>query len=83
MSGTVKVLAFAGARDVVGTEAITWPLAASCTSAEFLESLCTAFPRLSPYRSSLRLAINGRYATSDDVVRDGDEIALIPPVAGG
>jgi molybdopterin converting factor small subunit len=31
----------------------------------------------------LRVAINGAYVTLDDAVRAGDEVAVIPPVAGG
>jgi molybdopterin synthase catalytic subunit len=29
------------------------------------------------------IAINESYATPGDVLRDGDELAFIPPVAGG
>ncbi|MDP8905642.1 MAG: molybdenum cofactor biosynthesis protein MoaE [Chloroflexota bacterium] len=40
-------------------------------------------PGLESYRSAVRFARNGRYAASDDRLSDGDELALIPPVAGG
>jgi molybdopterin converting factor small subunit len=49
----------------------------------FLDRLCAKFPTLAPYASSLRVAINGTYAAWDEPVRDGDEVAIIPPVAGG
>jgi molybdopterin converting factor small subunit len=29
------------------------------------------------------VAVNLQYATGDLIVREGDEVALIPPVAGG
>lgn len=29
------------------------------------------------------LAVNQRYAPADQALRDGDEVAVIPPVAGG
>jgi len=32
---------------------------------------------------SLAVAINGVYAGRGDLVRDGDEVALLPPVSGG
>ena len=83
MPQTVRLLAFAGARDAIGAHEIEVPLEACCTSAALLSKLCEAFPRLSPHRQSLRLAINGSYALADDLVRSGDEVAIIPPVSGG
>ncbi|MGI8928789.1 MAG: molybdenum cofactor biosynthesis protein MoaE [Candidatus Limnocylindrales bacterium] len=40
-------------------------------------------PRLSSSRESVRFAINRTYAAADDRLSDGDELVLIPPVAGG
>jgi sulfur-carrier protein len=79
----VRVLAFAGARDVLGTSELLLPIEERCTADELLERVCQQFPRLEPYRRSIRVAVNGTYAKSDDEVRTGDEVALIPPVAGG
>jgi molybdopterin converting factor small subunit len=36
--------------------------------------------RLAP---SPAVAVNERYAKADAALRDGDEVAIIPPVAGG
>ncbi len=33
--------------------------------------------------SVVRVAVNQDYVTSDHPIRDGDEIALFPPVTGG
>jgi molybdopterin converting factor small subunit len=33
--------------------------------------------------NSLAVAINEVYSGRDDLVRDGDEVALLPPVSGG
>ena len=83
MRQAVKMLAFAGARDVIGTGEMELPLGGPCTAAELLDALCVRFPGLVPYRGSLRIAVNGVYASATDPVRSGDEVALIPPVAGG
>jgi MoaE-MoaD fusion protein len=40
-------------------------------------------PRLGPLRGSILLMVNQEYATPDAALRDGDEVALIPPVSGG
>ncbi|MDI1445863.1 MoaD/ThiS family protein [Polyangium sp. 6x1] len=83
MSNTVRLLAFAGARDVLGASELAFPLEAPCTAEELLHHVCSRFPALVPYRRSIRVAVNGAYAGPDEEVRSGDEVALIPPVAGG
>jgi molybdopterin converting factor small subunit len=32
---------------------------------------------------SIAVAVNQRYAKAEDILRDGDEVALLPPVSGG
>lgn len=80
---TVKLLAFAGARDVLGSAELTFALAAPCTASELLAEVCRRWPALAPWRGAIRVAVNGTYAAADDPVGFGDEVALIPPVAGG
>ncbi len=83
MTGKVRLLAFAGARDVIGRGELEIPIAATCSVEELLGQLCARFPALAPHRESLRLAVNGVYVGPADPVASGDEVALIPPVAGG
>ncbi len=83
MKGNVKVLAFAGARDAIGHGELDVALDAPVTARAFLDRICADHSRLAPYATSLRLAVNGTYAAWDDLVRPGDEVAIIPPVAGG
>lgn len=80
---SVRVLAFAGARDAIGQAELSLTLEAPTTARALLERLCREHPRLAPYASALRLAVNGTYAAWDDPIADGDEVAVIPPVAGG
>ena len=79
----MKLLAFAGARDVIGAAEVAYPLAAATTASALLGEVCARYPALAPWKAALRVAVNGTYATDDDPVRPGDEVALIPPVAGG
>ena len=53
------------------------------TAARMFDAIVERYPGLEPYRGCLRLAINGTYASLEDAVKPGDELALIPPVAGG
>ena len=86
----MKVLLFAGARDAVGATELELSLSellpasqTTLTARSLLDAFCARHPSLQPYASSLRVAINGAYAAWDASVSDGDEVAIIPPVAGG
>ena len=81
--GTVRLLAFAGAREILGQGELAFPVPDGLTARGLLDAVCAAHPRLAPYAPSIRVAINGTYAAWDEPVRAGDEVALIPPVAGG
>ncbi len=81
--GIIRVLAFAAVRDIVGAAEVEVHLPAPCTADEAMTLLLSRYPALAPHRRSIRIAVNGTYAFATDPVRPGDEIALIPPVAGG
>ena len=46
-------------------------------------ALVSEVPTISAQREIVRFALNRVYATADQPLHDGDELALIPPVAGG
>ncbi|WP_437801281.1 MoaD/ThiS family protein [Sorangium sp. So ce693] len=83
MENTVNLLAFGGARDIVGASEVRFELSGPCTVEEFMGEVCRRYPALTPHRRSIRLAVNGTYAHADEKISCGDDVALIPPVAGG
>lgn len=48
-----------------------------------LERIAALHPSLAPLMPHLRVAVNQEFAGVDDLVPNGAELALIPPVAGG
>lgn len=80
---TVRVLVFAAARELLGVREVSLSLAEGATAGDALEALCQRGPLLRPYAHALRLAVNGDYVSPEHVLRTGDEVAVIPPVAGG
>lgn len=83
MSDRITVLLFAAAREVVGASELQLPTTQITDAKSVLDALCALHPGLKAYRRSLRVAINGEYARDDSRVSPGDEVAIIPPVAGG
>jgi molybdopterin converting factor small subunit len=53
------------------------------TPEDAADRLTARFPALDWLRRVTRPAINLEYTTWDHALRDGDEIAFIPPVSGG
>lgn len=53
------------------------------TVAQALEALAQLHPPLRELLPALRVAVNQEFAALAQELRDGDELALIPPVSGG
>jgi molybdopterin converting factor subunit 1 len=80
----VDVQYFAAARELCGTERERVALDRSPTTVRDMLALLGARHRaLGPLVHRMRLAVNGELAQNDDPVADGDEVAVLPPVAGG
>jgi molybdopterin converting factor subunit 1 len=79
----VKVLFFGAARDAVGHAEVELLLDHDSTSVKVLEILVEKYPSLGRFGRSLLLAVNQEYARFDTQLKDGDELAVFPPVSGG
>ena len=78
----VTVQLFASYAESFGAHNIEVELPDRSTVADLVARLRT-IPGSFVLPPTLRLAINQKFATSDQPVGSTDEIALIPPVAGG
>jgi len=83
--GTVRVSVrfFAAAREKARVAQHRLELPAPATVQAVTDALLAAFPDLQPLMKHLRVAVDQEFADPRDEVRDGAEVALIPPVAGG
>ncbi|HKR63734.1 MAG TPA: molybdopterin converting factor subunit 1 [Thermoanaerobaculia bacterium] len=79
----VRLLFFAVLRDIAGTDARELVLADGTRAREVWEMLRAQHAQLADYVQPPMIAINETYAAPETVLRDGDELAFIPPVAGG
>ncbi len=79
----VHVRLFASAREAVGRGEVEVDLGEGATVAHLLESLGATYPRLTPLAPSLLIAVNREYQAREAVLREGDEVGIIPPVSGG
>ena len=79
---TVTVQLFASYAESFGGATLDVPLEPGSTVADLLDRL-RMLPGASILPDSPRVAVNRKFATHDQLVDARDEIALIPPVAGG
>ena len=79
----VKLLYFAVLRDIMGEEEAVVTLPEGARAESVWAMLREQHPALDRYERPPMLAINEDYATADSELKDGDELAFIPPVAGG
>ena len=79
----VKLLYFGVLRDRFGTSDEALDLEDGATVGELLDRLRPRAPEDDRLWRSLAVAVNREYSGPDMVLRDGDEVALLPPVSGG
>ena len=74
----ITVLAFARYRAVLGFDRVQVPLPQAATLAALL-----ADTRFEALPKDALLAVNQAFVKRDAQLKDGDEVALMPPVSGG
>jgi len=72
----LTVLAFARYRDLLGFDRQDLRLAPTLGA-------LLADPRFAKLPKNALLAVNQEFADRDAALKDGDEVALLPPVSGG
>jgi molybdopterin converting factor subunit 1 len=79
----VTVRLFARLRDIAGASVLGRDVADGATIGSVWRDLVRDFPDFAGYERSISSAVNADYARMDHAVRDGDEVAFLPPVSGG
>ncbi|HYH79515.1 MAG TPA: MoaD/ThiS family protein [Longimicrobium sp.] len=79
----VRSLFFAQYRDFAGADEIAVELPEAACVADLVQHLRAGGDGLSKLPAKPVVAVNMDYAPLATALRDGDEVAFIPPVAGG
>jgi molybdopterin synthase catalytic subunit/molybdopterin converting factor small subunit len=74
---------FAIIREAVGRETEERSYPDGTTATDVAEDLAARYPRIAALLRSSPLMVNAAYADADVPLKEGDELAFIPPVAGG
>jgi len=79
----VKVKLFASVRERMGTRELEIELPENVRLSYLMNRLKKEYEPIRGFKSSLAVSINMEYAKGNEFLKEGDEIALIPPVSGG
>jgi len=80
---TVAVRGFAQLRDRLKQPACAVTLPVGATGQDLLRALREQHPDAAAWLAVSRLAVNCEFVSDEVLLRDGDEVALLPPVSGG
>ena len=78
---TIQVLFFGAAASLIGERCMERSFAYGATSRSVFDQIKAEYPSLG--RHKLIFSVNQTYASGDEVVHDGDEIAIFTAVSGG
>lgn len=80
---SVQALFFAAYRDLLGTKAMSVDLPEGATVGDLVAELRGRGAPFDTLPAEPAVAVNRAYAHQDERLSEGDEVAFIPPVAGG
>ena len=80
---SVRVLLFAQLRGLFGADELVVSLPGGSTGRDMMRWFVQRNPKVEDLLSVSRLAVNGEYVSLEQVLKDRDEVVIIPPVSGG
>jgi molybdopterin converting factor subunit 1 len=81
MKVTIKF--FARLRELVGTKTLERDVPENIVIAELIQNLQTEFPQLARLIPHTAVSLNREFVDPQTRLKEGDEVALFPPVSGG
>jgi molybdopterin converting factor small subunit len=79
----VKVLYFASAQGLANLKSENMLLTEGSSVRDMASRMLLLHPDLKSIEPTIRYSVNFEIAESDAPLHDGDEVAVLPPVAGG
>jgi molybdopterin converting factor small subunit len=80
---TVRAEFYSRLKEIVGAPALEIALPDDATVSDLLHHLFSKYPKLCDFQNSMLFGIGIDFVEKNHVLRDGDVIAIMPPVQGG
>lgn len=80
---TITVKLFAAYQEAYGVPELILKVPPQTTVSAILDQLITEHPQLNQWRNLTRFGVNLQFVEPENILQNGDEVVLIPPVSGG
>ena len=78
----IKLIAYGIAKDILKSKEKVWEIGSDETIESFKKNLLHEYPSFAML-SKLSFAVGEEYREDSFLLKDGDEVVIIPPVSGG
>ena len=79
----VRVLLFGQLKDIVGCQEESLDLESGARLSAVMSHYSGRYPKFQGLNNSIACSINQEYAQGSAILKEGDEVGLLPPVSGG
>jgi len=79
----IKVKFFSAHREAAGRGEMEMELDEDTTVKGLLDILTSMYPGMGKLADYTVMSLNHKYASGEELLREGDEVAIFPPVEGG
>jgi MoaD family protein len=79
----ISILYFATVKDATGIRMESIDISNDTTIREMLSKISIIYPKLKHILNNIQISVNYRIVDFNTVLKDGDEVALLPPISGG
>ena len=78
----IQLLLFGIATDLLNVSSLELAVSKNCSVAFFKKEIVEKYPQLKNI-NSYAIAVNESYASDENILKENDVVAIIPPVSGG
>jgi molybdopterin synthase sulfur carrier subunit len=80
---TITVKLCAAYQEAYGVPELILEVPTQTTVSDILDQLISKHPELNQWRHLTRFGVNLQFVEPENILQNGDEVVLIPPVSGG
>ncbi len=79
----IDVTLFATLKELAGKKQINIEISEPATVSRLLAEISNQYPQIKNSSGNILVSINQEFASRDQIIVIGDEVAMFPPVSGG